>query len=154
MSQEWNNYCKETGIDPMDKVSQKMWYREKKKAAGLAAEKRVEQAHKDTCDIGLQIRKYDRRGFARLKSQVDFDEEALLDLTGFDYKESMDAIARVNSEFEQLPSRVRNEFDNDPGRYLKYLSEPGKAADKVKPPKKGQKDPKDVIDEEKAPEEA
>ena len=41
-----------------------------------------------------------------------------------DYQESMNIVAKAQSMFNQLPSQIRNEFDNDPSLFLDFVQDP------------------------------
>lgn len=43
------------------------------------------------------------------------------DFEDFDFKTAMDRIARGRSIFEELPSELRREFDNDPARFFEFV---------------------------------
>lgn len=132
MSREFGEYVRNSGLVFDSKAEERNEYKKWIKGKKVYGETLTEQAHKDACDLNHIIKKYDRKGVMRLQQQVTVDEEALLDLVGFDYQTAEQNLARVRSEFEMLPSEVRFKFRNDPGEYLKYLSRPQKAADEVK----------------------
>jgi phage internal scaffolding protein len=46
------------------------------------------------------------------------------DFTSNDYQESMNIVAKAQSMFNQLPSQIRNEFDNDPAQFLDFVQDP------------------------------
>ena len=41
-----------------------------------------------------------------------------------DYHAAQNFIADTNSMFEQIPSKIRAQFDNDAGKYLEFISDP------------------------------
>lgn len=45
----------------------------------------------------------------------------------FDYQGQLNAIVKVNSYFESLPSRMRDQFGHDPANMLKFMADPKNA---------------------------
>lgn len=48
-----------------------------------------------------------------------------------DYQDAMNKIVYAQQQFLQLPSTTRNEFDNDPVKFLECLSDPEKNLEKL-----------------------
>lgn len=89
----------------------------------------TEQHHLKECDVNKIIRKYDRTG---LISHVSKIEAQYGDMTGVDYKEAMDTICDVQQKFEQLPSKIRKRFANDPAEYLKFFNDANNRDEAIK----------------------
>lgn len=85
----------------------------------------TEQQHKKECDVNNIIRKYDKTG---LITHVSRFEGTFGDLSGADFKEMSDRVAKARSMFEELPSNIRHEFKNDPSRLLQFMDDPGNRA--------------------------
>lgn len=132
MSKAFGDYVEQSGLVFDNREDRLAEFRRWKKETKVYGESRTEQHHADDLDLNKVFPKFDKAGMARLKQQVTVDEEALMDLVGMDYTKSMMELKRVESEFNELPSGVRNKFKNEPGEYLKYLSRPQKAAEEVK----------------------
>ena len=81
----------------------------------------TEQNHTKQCDVNEIIKKYDQHG---LISHVNRLEAKYGDMTGKDYKESLDLVIKVKREFDELPSNIRKEFSNDPAEYLAFMENP------------------------------
>lgn len=81
----------------------------------------TEQAHKDQCDVNKIIAKYDRSGVI---THINTFEAQFGDLSGVDYKMMKDKVARAQTMFEQLPSNIRNEFDNNAEHLLHFMDNP------------------------------
>ena len=81
----------------------------------------TEQSHKNQCDINKIIDKYDKTGIIK---HVSSFEGKFGDLTGVDFKMMQDKVANARSMFQELPSNIRKEFDNDPGRLLEFMENP------------------------------
>lgn len=75
----------------------------------------TEQHHAKACDINTIMAKYLKTG---LIEHVSRYEPQFGDVTELDFKRSMDTVARVESEFYDLPAFVRAHYDQDPSKYL------------------------------------
>lgn len=77
------------------------------------------QEFKDECDINNIMAQYERTGeiFHLNESAPQY-----LDCDGTDFRASMDYIAGAFSMFEELPSKIRAQFDNDPATFLDFCS--------------------------------
>lgn len=111
----------------------------------------TEQHHKKACDINNILAKYQKTG---LIDHIERREGKWGDVTGQDYKRSMDLIAEAKTAFYELPSTVRDHFDNDPAEYLDLVAQEGGVEElrqilNPKPEKEGQEQPSQV---EKTPE--
>ncbi len=95
-------------------------YGEKQKVTLTTLDARVEQCHKDECDINKIIAKYDRTG---VLTHVNNFEARYEDLTGLDYQTMLNTVANANSMFEGLPSEIRNQFANDPAKFISFMDD-------------------------------
>lgn len=85
-------------------------------------ESMTQQHFKDECDINRIMARYQETGVlidpmtgARREPMFgEFDSE-------FDLREAMDKINMAYEQFNQLPSRVRDRFDNSPAKLLEFL---------------------------------
>jgi phage internal scaffolding protein len=48
-------------------------------------------------------------------------------MTGYDYQDAMNTVAAANSMFEGLPSAIRNQFDNDPAKFINFVDDEANA---------------------------
>jgi len=46
------------------------------------------------------------------------------DLTGFNFQDAQNQIAKANSMFEKLPAEIRREFNQDPEQFFEYVNDP------------------------------
>lgn len=81
----------------------------------------TEQSHKDTCDINKIIANYDRQGII---SHVTKIEAKFGDMTGSDFKTMSDQIIEAKRMFNGLPSKIREEFENNPAKLLEFMEDP------------------------------
>ena len=95
-------------------------YGEKQKVTLTTLDARVEQCHRDECDINKIIAKYDRTG---VLNHVNDFEARYEDLTGLDYQTMLNTVANANSMFEGLPSEIRNQFANDPANFISFMDD-------------------------------
>lgn len=87
-------------------------------------ESRAKQSFRDECDMNNILKKYHKTGvlpIARSAGQYgDFSEVS-------DYQAALNKVMNAQNAFMDLPSRVRAEFDNDPGRFLQFATDPKNA---------------------------
>jgi len=95
-------------------------YGEKQKVTITTLDARTEQCHRDECDINKIIAKYDRTG---VLTHVNDFEARYEDLTGLDYQTMLNTVANANSMFEGLPSEIRNQFANDPAKFISFMDD-------------------------------
>ncbi|AXH73102.1 MAG: internal scaffolding protein [Microviridae sp.] len=80
----------------------------------------TKQSFKDECDINTLMRRYQSTGEI---PQMDTRTPQFLDATGYDYQQHMTFIAEANSLFQDLPSAIRNQFANDPAKFLDFTAD-------------------------------
>ena len=95
-------------------------YGEKQKVTITTLDARTEQCHRDECDITKIIAKYDRTG---VLNHVNEFEARYEDLTGLDYQTMLNTVANAQSMFEGLPSEIRNQFANDPAKFISFMDD-------------------------------
>jgi len=80
----------------------------------------TKQSHKDECDINQIMSRYIATG-----ELPNIAERApqYLDVTGIEFQASMDFIAGANSLFHEMPSSIRNRFENSPALFLDFCSQ-------------------------------
>jgi len=83
---------------------------------------RVEQSHKDEVNINNIVK---RAGgmelIAKVNALTQFEYD---DVTGNDFQESMNAIIKARDTFDQVPSEIRKQFDNDPAKFMDFVHNP------------------------------
>lgn len=80
----------------------------------------TEQSHKDSCDIKLIMRKAEKTGMI---NHVKRTEGQYVDLVGRpDFHQSMNEITQAKSMFETIPATVREKFENNPQKWLDFVT--------------------------------
>lgn len=80
----------------------------------------TKQQFREECDINTIMNRYLASGEMPAINQ---QAPQYLDVTGQDYQESMQFIAGAQSLFNELPSSIRNRFQNDPATFLDFCSQ-------------------------------
>lgn len=89
----------------------------------------TEQQWKDTCDVNKIIRKYDKTGLIVHVSKFNAE---FGDVSGLDFKASVDKIVKIRQEFDAMPSEIRKRFKNDPGEMLAFMSDSNNREEAIK----------------------
>ncbi|AXL14620.1 internal scaffolding protein [Microviridae sp.] len=79
----------------------------------------TEQSYKDECDIHQILRKYEKTGMvthtaAYAGTYGDF-------VNSVDFQEAQNVIADAKTMFETVPSKIREQFYNDPAQFLEFI---------------------------------
>lgn len=88
----------------------------------------TDQSFKDECDMGKLIDRYNKTGFfynplvAHQNKPRSPMFEDFSDVPTF--QEAQEVIARSQAQFEALPAKVRDYFDNDPALMLAFINDP------------------------------
>lgn len=83
---------------------------------------RTEQKHKDDVDIHNIIRKYDKTGMIlHIQKAIgvygDYSEVN-------EFQVSQNMVIKAQSAFDALPSEIRKKFNNDPGQFFEFATDP------------------------------
>lgn len=92
-------------------------------------EQMTKQSHKDECDIHNILAQYQRTGIMTHINERQATYEDLPDQV--DYQQALHTVMAAEAAFAELPSKVRDHFDNDPARFLAAFGDPT-AADKLR----------------------
>lgn len=83
---------------------------------------RTQQNFKEECDINTIVRNFGVTGEMPLTTatplQGDFADAAT------DYQSALNLILQADQSFMELPSDVRKRFNNDPGAFVEFASDP------------------------------
>lgn len=81
----------------------------------------TEQSHKDSCDIHNILKKSEKTG---ILEHVNRYRGHYGDMpTGEEFQEHMNIIAKTESMFETIPSKIRQKFENNPRKFLDFISD-------------------------------
>ena len=79
----------------------------------------TKQSFKEECDINNIMARYQQSGVV---DHFNRHQANYRDTTGPDFTESMTIVANAKSMFEELPSKARKHFHNDPREFLDYVN--------------------------------
>lgn len=87
------------------------------------------QSAKDECDINTIVRRFGLTG----KVPVGLRAPTYDDFSGIgDFHTCMNALAVAHEAFDQLPSNIRDRFNNDPGSFVDFCSDESNRDEAVK----------------------
>lgn len=78
------------------------------------------QSMTDECNINFIIDKFQKTGVITHEKEYKGDYG---EFENMDFHEAMNIVADANSMFETVPSSIRKEFDNDPGKFLAFVQD-------------------------------
>ncbi|WNK13403.1 MAG: internal scaffolding protein [Microvirus sp.] len=90
----------------------------------LAGPSKTKQSFKDECDIQTIMSKFQRTG---LLDFVNKRAPHYGDVTGINFDDAMDRVIRGREFFADLPSSLRDQFDNSPGEFFEFIANPANA---------------------------
>jgi len=82
-------------------------------------EDRTQQQFREDADLNVMIRRFGIGVVAAAPVSAAFGDFS----TVVDFHSAMDAVARAREEFNALPAELREEFGNDPGALLDFMSD-------------------------------
>jgi phage internal scaffolding protein len=90
----------------------------------------TQQHFKEECDVVNIIKRHDRNGIIEhvQRGQArygDFSEVS-------DYREALDLVKNAQEEFMSIPSDIRKQFDNNPGKFYEFVSNPDNKDELIK----------------------
>jgi len=94
----------------------------------FAAQGRTKQQFADECDINNIMSRYLKTGII---DHVRDGAPQFLDASPVEFQEAMQIVAQAETLFEELPSSIRNRFDNDPAQLLEFVHDPSNIAEAV-----------------------
>lgn len=84
---------------------------------------RTQQHFKKECDPNEIVKKFIQTGDPT-PFVIDPEAQAFeVPISGADFQTAMNEVALANTMFEELPSNLRNKFENSPEKYLNYVQE-------------------------------
>ncbi|WNK13987.1 MAG: internal scaffolding protein [Microvirus sp.] len=84
----------------------------------------TKQSFKDECDIQTIMAKFQRTG---LLDFVNKRAPHYGDVTGINFDDAMQRVIQGREFFADLPSSLRDQFDNSPGEFFEFIGNPANA---------------------------
>lgn len=92
---------------------------------GAITPSQVRQSDADACDINNIMKRYERD---LIIDHVNRYQGQYADVTGMvDYHTAQNIVTRSLEAFMTLPASVRDQFNNDPGKFLEFADDPQNA---------------------------
>jgi phage internal scaffolding protein len=105
VNEEMRKYCQRPGV--YDEEGKPQYF--------------TEQHHLKECDVNNIIKKYDSTG---ILSHINQIEAKYGDMSGNDYKTMLDTVMKARDDFNELPSKIRKRFRNNPEELLRFMEDP------------------------------
>lgn len=86
-----------------------------------AESNRTHGEFRQECNINNIMKKYQRSGFV---DHVAKHGPRYGEFPAMDFREALEFLQESQEMFDELPSEVRREFDNDPAAFLEYVQDP------------------------------
>lgn len=81
----------------------------------------TKQSHAKECDINQIMKKFQKTGVI---DHIRKNEGQYGEYDAQEYKQAMDIVAEGQSMFQELPSKARQHFDNDPAKFMETVNSP------------------------------
>lgn len=79
---------------------------------------RVEQDHRERVNINTIVAKARRTGFLPFRNvQAEYGDFS----AGVDFHTAQNRVIEAQARFQEVPSKIRKRFENDPGKLLDFL---------------------------------
>lgn len=82
----------------------------------------TEQHHKQSCDINYIVQQAEKNGFMPQTNRGPGDYFDASNVQ--DYQTALHAVTEAQEAFSELPSSIRSEFENNPGKFLEFAQNP------------------------------
>ena len=81
----------------------------------------AQQQFKDECDINNIMSKYQKTGLIThvAKHQGDYHDFTVMP----DFKTAIDTIHEAEAMFMEIPANIREQFENDPGKFVEFATD-------------------------------
>lgn len=81
---------------------------------------RTKQEFKKESDIDFIINRFKNTGFIEHQAAHKGDYGEFMDI---DYQTALNAVIAAQEMFDELPSKIRNRFENDPAKFLSFVED-------------------------------
>lgn len=89
------------------------------------SDNRTQQSFKAECDINEIMRRFGKG--AQIPPDFQMWTESDFSTEVSDYQSFMNVVRKADEDFMRLPSALREEFNNDPQRFLRFCTDPKNA---------------------------
>lgn len=98
-------------------------YTQKRVALDMSGQQSMtKQSHAKECDINTILKNYKKTG---LVDHININRGVYNQFIGVtDYHSALNAVIAAEEAFLSLPSGIRSKFDNDAGRFVKFVEDP------------------------------
>lgn len=79
----------------------------------------TKKSQQKECDINNIIKKFDRTG---VLSHMAPHEPVYMDVDPISYQDALQIVINAQAAFEDLPSKIRQKFGNDPTKFLEFTN--------------------------------
>ena len=88
----------------------------------METESMTEQHHRESVEIHHIFRKYKAQGVDLFNTEII--QSGAVDFVDFpDFQEAQNMIARGEEIFAAVPAAIRDDFDNDPGKFIEFMQD-------------------------------
>jgi len=82
----------------------------------------AQQNFKEECDINNIVKKFERTGLLEHANRYDGQYGDFT--SSSDYQTSLNQLLDAQEAFDNLPARIRSQFNNDPAQFLDFVHNP------------------------------
>lgn len=88
----------------------------------VGTESMTKQSHKDECDINKILKQYQKTGMI---THISSNQPMYGDMpSDMDYQSALHIMMDAEAAFASIPAKVRDQFNNDPAKWLAALQDP------------------------------
>nr|UXQ87983.1 MAG: internal scaffolding protein [Microvirus sp.] len=81
----------------------------------------TKQSHKDECDINKIVATYNRTGLITHQKE---NPGIYTECNSVDFLQSQIIVSKAKQMFSELPSKIRDRFNNDPATFMDFMHNP------------------------------
>lgn len=82
---------------------------------------RTKQSMRDECNVNLIVAKFQKTG---VLSYMTNKEAVYMDVDPLDYQDALNTLRETQNMFDELPSKIRKRFENNPQKFLEFCQDP------------------------------
>ena len=93
----------------------------RKRPTLTCGESRTKQAMKQESDVNFIMQKYQKTGLVNF---VATHQAQYMECPDVDFQTAMDTIRKAEEMFMDMPAKLRQKFDHNPGKFLDFIQNP------------------------------